>query len=536
MAGPEGKENSSASGFWKSAVPAAGPSSDSISRDVTPNVHGCNGAAMQSSTEMLENDCGCDGGDVSSTALGKGKLYHWHGVDFVLPSALCLAPGCTLEDDVLQFVGSFSLLEKGEAELENAGLSLDFNVVDGSLWVRMPCTIFSDMLTEQVGLQLHFWRERMGIQLEYRVSGSSGLIYRSRDPKVLIAGAYIFKQDNLLQARQTCDVQHKNAPTDLDAEVAFEHISPTDNVQDTWDKCVGYIESGRAKLAVGICDRENQREVFLAYKNHRGDLESELSLDPRFVDLGRVLPGFRLYFSYMMPGVIRHFSTHHPFNLGGMDINMRQSELCNHIIQGGSNELAMEIANGLHSVNFIDSAGRTPLVLAAAANNLEIVDSLLANRADPDYCDGDNVSAVLYAKVNGHAQIYDAFRTKRGADFHASTTDLLDAIEKQQQLRFGLLLEVDGIDINASDEVQGYTPLSHAVSTGKWAWAVEKLIDKGACPTIADSHGTIPLVKAMATMTPAQLKDSKLLDAANMDLKIGHRTIQFAESLATVRL
>ena len=110
------------------------------------------------------------------------------------------------------------------------------------------------------------------------------------------------------------------------------------------------------------------------------------------------------------------------------------------------------------TVNSIDEHGHTPLMIAANSNNLETLEFLLRNGADPFLKDekGRNVLHISVRHDDG-------------------CTDVIERL-----LSFGM-------DIDSRDD-KGYTPLMDAVALAN-VQAVNYLLEKGADPTLTANNG-----------------------------------------------
>ena len=140
-------------------------------------------------------------------------------------------------------------------------------------------------------------------------------------------------------------------------------------------------------------------------------------------------------------------------------------------------------------VNAKDSFGGTPLLLAGAKNQKEVVELLIAEGADVNAKDISGTTTLIYAATNGHKEIVELLR-KHGVK--PSTINLAVSGGDTQGVKEFLAA---GTDVNAKDDI-GLTPLHVAASRGHKE-IVELLISKGADLKEKYKDGTTPLDEAI---------------------------------------
>lgn len=183
-----------------------------------------------------------------------------------------------------------------------------------------------------------------------------------------------------------------------------------------------------------------------------------------------------------------------------LDIKLAQGSLLHWAAQNGliktAKRLLSKETTAQLDVNESNSAGRTPLLVAAANGNPEMVELLIANGAILDHPDNDGATALLIAATAGEATVAEAL-LQAGAD----TTKLDSSGHSALHLAawsgdpkvIKLLLE--RMKVAQSITTSGYTPL-HAAAWNGHELAVVALLQGGADPNVADSDGWTPLHKA----------------------------------------
>ncbi|KAK3984906.1 ankyrin repeat-containing domain protein [Cladorrhinum sp. PSN332] len=144
------------------------------------------------------------------------------------------------------------------------------------------------------------------------------------------------------------------------------------------------------------------------------------------------------------------------------------------------------------------SNGRTPLAIAAAAEEEALVSLLLDKGANVDTLDGDGMTSLALAVKNGK---FASVRLllERGANTEVAKyprkMPLALAVERGCATSTELLLD-KGANTEAAD-YRGMTPLALAVKDGKVA-CVRLLLEKGANTEAANDKGMTPLALAVA--------------------------------------
>jgi ankyrin repeat protein len=147
-------------------------------------------------------------------------------------------------------------------------------------------------------------------------------------------------------------------------------------------------------------------------------------------------------------------------------------------------EFLLERGADIHQVNDKVFRGRTALIGAAWAGQVEAVKLLLAHNADVNAEAAGKETALFKAAYNGHAEVA------------------------------GILLE-NGADIDARD-YRGNTPLLHAASRGH-AGVVELLLDRGAEVNAKNQQDWNALMQAC---TVGHLETAKLLVARKSEVNL----------------
>ena len=140
-----------------------------------------------------------------------------------------------------------------------------------------------------------------------------------------------------------------------------------------------------------------------------------------------------------------------------------------------------------------DNYGGTPLLWAAMKGHKDIVEFLLANKADVDAKANDDTTALETASVFGHADVVKLLLANK-ADVNAKsnlgTTPLHAAADKGYK-DIATLLLANKADVNARDNI-GLTPLHFAAGYGHKDVA-ELLLANKADVNARDNQGATPL-------------------------------------------
>ncbi|MFF8607029.1 ankyrin repeat domain-containing protein [Streptomyces sp. NPDC015346] len=149
-----------------------------------------------------------------------------------------------------------------------------------------------------------------------------------------------------------------------------------------------------------------------------------------------------------------------------------------------------------------DHEGRTPLLLAAAGDQVAAAEILLGAGADPDARDGRDDTPWLVTGVTGSVRMMRLLLTAE-PDLRLTNrfggTSLLPAAERGHVAYVRAVLRETDIDVDHVNRL-GWTALLEAVILGDGGRAheevVELLITAGADPLLADHDGTTPLQHA----------------------------------------
>ncbi|EGR52997.1 uncharacterized protein TRIREDRAFT_53570, partial [Trichoderma reesei QM6a] len=169
-------------------------------------------------------------------------------------------------------------------------------------------------------------------------------------------------------------------------------------------------------------------------------------------------------------------------------------------------------------VNVADRNGMTPLLHAAAAGDLDIVQWLLRNEADVDARDSRGRCALYYALVNKHERIVRDLLARK-PQLNVSTTDgqtlLETAMEQVSMVR--LLLDA-GADTELGNK-RNRTALIVAVLEKKTE-VVQLLVERRANVHHRDKDGFNPILIATAHSTDADIV--RILAEAGANLNDAH--------------
>ena len=152
-------------------------------------------------------------------------------------------------------------------------------------------------------------------------------------------------------------------------------------------------------------------------------------------------------------------------------------------------------------VDVQDGQGNTPLLLATAANHIEVARSLLLHGASPNLKNQMQDSAYLLAGAQGRLEIV-RMTLSYGADLKSTNryggTALIPACERGHVETVRLLIAA-GVDLNHVNRL-GWTCLLEAIVLSDGGPAhqhiVSQLIDAGADLNLPDRQGVTPLQHA----------------------------------------
>jgi ankyrin repeat protein len=174
--------------------------------------------------------------------------------------------------------------------------------------------------------------------------------------------------------------------------------------------------------------------------------------------------------------------------------------------------VAVSLSGALYAIS--DS----PVADAAQQGNKEAVKALLKQAADVNAAQGDGMTALHWAAMNGDAEMVDML-VYAGANIRATTrigayTPLYLASQRGQAAAINSLVKAGG-DVKAGT-INGTTPLMVAAMSGE-VDAVRALLDAGADPNAKDSvRGQTPLMYAASANRATAIS---LLASRGADLK-----------------
>ncbi len=153
------------------------------------------------------------------------------------------------------------------------------------------------------------------------------------------------------------------------------------------------------------------------------------------------------------------------------------------------------------SIDARDESGRTALLLATHANQIEAAKVLINAGADVNAKDAINDSPYLYAGARGHLEILK-MTLAHGADLKSTNryggTALIPAAERGHVDTVRTLIEA-GVDVDHVNKLN-WTALLEAIVLGdggpRHVAIVKLLVDAGANINLADGDGVTPLQNA----------------------------------------
>ncbi|MDR0556244.1 MAG: ankyrin repeat domain-containing protein [Holosporaceae bacterium] len=175
-------------------------------------------------------------------------------------------------------------------------------------------------------------------------------------------------------------------------------------------------------------------------------------------------------------------------------------------------------------VNHPDKERRTPLFTALFAQNQEIVQVLLANKADPTVKDYRGYSPLHYVQ---YASVVQEL-VKAGADTNATDNDGKTPLHYAKSAEVAQALIEENVDVNATDNA-GKTPLHCA----QYASVVQELVKAGADMNATDNDGKAPLHCAQIAEVVRELyKDGADVNAKD---KYGKTPLHYAQYASVVQ-
>lgn len=165
--------------------------------------------------------------------------------------------------------------------------------------------------------------------------------------------------------------------------------------------------------------------------------------------------------------------------------------------------------------NFADKNGNTPLIVAAAYGNAEILQILIGMKVNIDAVDRDGYSAVFYAAQEGHLRVLEKLivaRAELNTQSRFGFTPLHVAALRGQKQAVLRLIEA-GVDVNAM-AVGGGTA-AYWAALGKHDEIVRMLVGAGA----ADPHLNRELAEAAQTNDVARAAAALRSPAVRVDMQ-----------------
>jgi uncharacterized protein len=185
---------------------------------------------------------------------------------------------------------------------------------------------------------------------------------------------------------------------------------------------------------------------------------------------------------------------------------------------GFSRGVAVSLALGLMLSMVVRAASDAPVADAAQQGNKEAVKALLKQAVDVNAAQGDGMTALHWAAMNGDAEMVEML-VYAGANVRATTrigayTPLYVASQRGSGAAIAALVKAGG-DVKASTP-NGTTPLMVAAASGELS-AVKALLDAGADANAKDSvRGQTALMYAAASNRAEAIK---LLASRGADVK-----------------
>jgi len=184
-----------------------------------------------------------------------------------------------------------------------------------------------------------------------------------------------------------------------------------------------------------------------------------------------------------------------------------------------------ELVNGGTDVNFSSkTTGVTPLIAASANGHLDVVSFLLEKGADAGAVSNRGLNALAVAGLTDKVDQIEGLLIKKGA----GDQSLIDAAAKGDLDTVKALLD-SGVNINAKEEVTGFTPLIAAAYHGDLD-TVEFLLEKGADVNAKTSRGVTALIAASIDENNTEIAKLLLDKGADVNAKTksGKTALQFS--------
>jgi len=158
------------------------------------------------------------------------------------------------------------------------------------------------------------------------------------------------------------------------------------------------------------------------------------------------------------------------------------------------------LSNSTAAVNSVDSAGFTPLHVAAAKNLLNSVKLLVSQGAIIDVKDNGNQTPLMLAAKNGHIHVIE-FLLEEKAEVELSdnegNTALHFACSNAMSKSANLLLKTASSELVSKQNYNGKTALHLAAGQGL-VETTEILLGAGASVTVTDTQGNPPALDCAA--------------------------------------
>lgn len=204
--------------------------------------------------------------------------------------------------------------------------------------------------------------------------------------------------------------------------------------------------------------------------------------------------------------------------------------------EAGKVEIIQILLDASADLGAIDRVGRTPLMYAGQCKNVKAVDVLLEAGADVGKRDNLGNTALSWAAGFGDGPTVKAL-IEAGSDVEVVSamtgfTPIIWAALTGEAESIRLLVEA-GADIEAPDAIQGVTPIMHAVRTGG-PESVKALIEAGANLEATDYQGNTSLLIA-AESSGAVPETVRLLLDAGADISATDRAGRNALDMANTR-
>jgi len=204
--------------------------------------------------------------------------------------------------------------------------------------------------------------------------------------------------------------------------------------------------------------------------------------------------------------------------------------------KAGAVKVMQALLDASADIGAIDNVGRTPLMYAAQCKNVQALQLLLD--AGADFAKRDNLGSTALSWAAGFgdaASVKELLEAGSEVDVVSAMvgwTPIIWASLTGEAESIRLLIEA-GAEIETADAIQGVTPLGHAVRTGKLENA-RVLIEAGAALEAKDYQANTPLLIA-AESSGADPETVRLLVEAGADLSATNRAGRNALDLANTR-